>query len=46
MSLLRKCFVNKTNKQISITLPKKNKLFRKFDGKPKKVKIKIEEVIW
>jgi len=45
VTLVRKVFVNKKNKQISITLPKKKlKIFKKKI--PKAIKIKIKEIKW
>lgn len=43
-SIIRKIFINKKNKQLSLTLPKKLKIFKKKT--PKKIKFKIEELIW
>lgn len=43
----RTIFVNKRNKQASITLPRKSIKFLKNPSHiPRKIKIKIEEAIW
>lgn len=44
-TIKRKVFVNKSNKQLSITLPRK-KLKGLGDKTPKKIKFKIEEWEW
>ena len=38
--------VNKRNKQISITLPKRKLNFLDEDKVPKKIKMKIEDLKW
>lgn len=44
--LIRPLIINRRNNQISINIPRKLTIFKTKDKMPKKVKIKLEEIIW